>query len=50
MKRTGSSDLTEEQRAEIDALADLPDEQIDTSDIPEILDWSEAKRGLLIDR
>ena len=47
MKRTGSSDLTEEQRAEIDALADLPDEQIDTSDIPEILDWSGAKRGLL---
>ena len=47
MKRTGSSDLTEEQRVEIDALADLPDEQIDTSDIPEILDWSGAKRGLL---
>ena len=47
MKRRASSDPTEEQRAEIDALADLPDEQIDTSDIPEILDWSEAKRGLL---
>ena len=28
-------------------LAPLPDEQIDTSDIPEILEWSGAKRGLL---
>ena len=28
-------------------LTALPDEQIDTSDIPEILEWSGAKRGLL---
>lgn len=28
-------------------LTRLPDERIDTSDIPEILDWSGAKRGLL---
>jgi uncharacterized protein (DUF4415 family) len=27
-------------------LAALPDEAIDTTDIPEILDWSGAKRGL----
>ena len=41
------SGLSDELRAEIDALARLPDERIDTSDIPEILDWSGAKRGLL---
>ena len=43
--RNDVSDLTEEQRAELDALEALPDDQIDTSDIPETLDWSGAKRG-----
>ena len=47
MKKGRSHALTEEQQAELDALAALPDEQIDTSDIPEILDWSGAQRGLL---
>ena len=48
MKKDPSiSGLSDEQRAEIDALARLPDERIDTSDIPEILDWSGAKRGRL---
>ena len=42
-----SKELTEEQRAEIEALAALPDAEIDTGDIPEILDWSGARRGLL---
>ena len=28
------------------ALAALPDEAIDTSDVPEVLDWTGAKRGL----
>ena len=46
-KDPSTSGLSDEQRAEIDALARLPDERIDTSDIPEILDWSGAKRGLL---
>ncbi len=41
-----TSDLTEAQRAELDALEAMPDDQIDTSDIPETLDWSGAKRGL----
>lgn len=40
------SGLTDEQKAELDALEALPDDQIDTSDIPETLDWSGAKRGL----
>lgn len=34
-----------EQKAEIESLAALPDEKIDTSDIPEILDWSGARRA-----
>jgi len=32
-------------RAELKRLAEMPDEEIDTSDIPEQLDWSKAKRG-----
>ncbi len=39
--------LTEEQKAELRALAELPDEEIDLSDIPERdIDWSTARRGL----
>ena len=37
--------LTDDQKAELDALKELPDDQIDTTEVPEILDWSEAKRG-----
>ena len=40
------SDLTKEQRAELEALARLPDDRIDTTDIPEVLDWSNARRGV----
>jgi uncharacterized protein (DUF4415 family) len=46
MKKEISDHLTTEQRAEIDALAALPDDQIDTSDIPEQLDWGGARRGV----
>lgn len=35
-----------ETQAEIDALAALPENQLDTDDIPEVHDWSGAKRGL----
>ena len=35
------------QKVETATLVALADEEIDTSDIPEILDWSGAKRGLL---
>jgi uncharacterized protein (DUF4415 family) len=34
------------QRAELEALAALPDERINTAAIPEVRDWSEARRGL----
>ena len=47
MKKATSNKLTREQKAEIEALAALPEEEIDTSDIPEILDWAGARRGLL---
>lgn len=46
MKKANASRLTEDQKAEIRALGESPDEQIDTNDIPEILDWSKAKRGV----
>jgi hypothetical protein len=42
--------LTVAQRAELTAFAALPDEQIDTRDIPEVRDWSGAKRGLFYRR
>ncbi len=38
--------LTNEQLAEIEALKALPDDQIDTSDIPEILDRPNGRRGV----
>jgi len=37
--------LTDEQREELEALAALPDEEIDTSDIPEVQDFNNAVRG-----
>ncbi len=40
------SDLTPEQTAELQALAALPDDRINTRDIPERKDWSGARRGL----
>ena len=32
--------------AELKSLAVLPDDAIDTSDAPELLDWSDPRRGL----
>jgi uncharacterized protein (DUF4415 family) len=46
MKKGASRRLTPAQLAELKLLAALPDEAIDTSDAPEVLDWSGAKRGL----
>jgi uncharacterized protein (DUF4415 family) len=46
MKKGTSKRLTREQLAELKALAALPDGAIDTSDAPEVIDWSGAKRGL----
>jgi hypothetical protein len=46
MKKEASKRLTREQLAELKSLAALPDNAIDTSDAPELLDWSDAKRGV----
>ena len=46
MKKGLPDRLTPEQRAELEALAALRDDAIDTSDAPEVLDWSDAGRGL----
>ena len=46
MKKGASKPLKSEQLAELTALAALPDDAIDMSDAPEVLDWSGAKRGL----
>ncbi len=39
------SELTQRQRDQLQALEALPDDQIDLSDAPETLDWSNAVRG-----
>jgi len=46
MKKATSKKLTPPHSAELKVLAALPDDAIDTSDVPEICDWSGAKRGL----
>ena len=46
MKKGTSKPLTREQSAELKALARLSDDAIDTTDAPELPDWSGAKRGL----
>jgi uncharacterized protein (DUF4415 family) len=46
MKKGTSTRLTRAQLAELKSLAALPDRAIDTSDAPELLDRSSAKRGL----
>ena len=37
--------ISEEQRDRLQRLAIAPEADIDTSDIPEVLDWSGAVRG-----
>ena len=46
MKKASSRPFIRGQQAELKALADLPDDAIDTSEAPELLDWSGAKRGI----
>ena len=42
--KNADTDLTPRQLADLEALAALPDDQIDTTDIPEALDWSSPVR------
>jgi uncharacterized protein (DUF4415 family) len=46
MKKGSSDQLTPAQQAEIEALAALSDDQIDTRDMPEVRDWRGARRGV----
>ena len=46
MKKRRSDGLTPAQQGELEALAALSDDQIDTRDIPEVRDWRGAWRGL----
>jgi uncharacterized protein (DUF4415 family) len=39
--------LTAEERAALAGVAAMPDSQIDTSDMPEVTDWSGAVRSAL---
>ncbi len=45
MKRGNPEPLTPDLQAELDALAAMPDSEIDTADMPPITDWSKALRG-----
>ncbi len=47
MSTQRSMTVTETQQAELEALAALPDEKIDTTALPEQTDWSGARRGVL---
>lgn len=40
-----SKGLTPDIKAQLDALAAMPDDTIDLSDMPEVTDWSDAERG-----
>ena len=44
---TKKASLTDKQRVDLQSLQEMPDDQIDTTDIPEILNWSGAQRGVL---
>ncbi len=44
--KKANTELTNELAAELAALEALPDDRIDTTDAPEILDWSDARRGV----
>ncbi|MEO5332553.1 MAG: hypothetical protein H7839_11060 [Magnetococcus sp. YQC-5] len=46
MKAGNHKSLTHEQKAQLQTIKNMPDEQIDLSDMPEKLDWSQARRGL----
>ena len=40
------ADLSLEMQSEIRDLANMPDSEINTEDIPETTDWADARRGL----
>jgi uncharacterized protein (DUF4415 family) len=46
MKKENSKLLTKTQKAELNALAAMSDDQINKTEMPEVRDWSGAQRGL----
>jgi len=47
MKKGNPKALSPKLQAELDALADLPDSQIDLTEMPPVADWSKGERGAL---
>jgi hypothetical protein len=47
MKKGIPKELTREHMTELKRLAALPDSDVDSSDSPELREWSGARRGLL---
>ena len=45
MKKGNPKPLTPKLLAELDALAAMPESEIDTTEMPPITDWSHAVRG-----
>lgn len=45
MKEGNPEPLTPQLQAEMDALAGMPEDKIDTTEMPPITDWSKAVRG-----
>jgi hypothetical protein len=45
MKRGNPEPLTPKLKAALDALAAMPDSEIDTTEMPPITDWSHVVRG-----
>ena len=45
MKRGNPEPLTPELRAQLDALAEMPESEIDTREMRPVSDWSQAVRG-----
>lgn len=46
MKTPSGKSLTPLQKAELAELAAMPEAEIDTSDAPDLSDWTGARRGL----
>lgn len=46
MKKENFKKKVTSQDKELEALASLPDDEINTDDIPEVTDWSDGKRGM----
>ena len=45
MRENAMSKVTKKQAEELKRLAEQTEETIDTSDIPEVIDWSNSERG-----